>query len=165
MWTATVADTGNGNGGDAGDGADHDLALPAAVAGFAATATRDSLFANGSAAQLTVTIAGLDVASNYDLLFYGSRGNNGPTQTWSLTAGSGGADVSHGILDNTTTVVDWDNLSTNGSGVIAFTISGNSGSDGIGINFGQISQVPEPSALMLLGIAVGLVLLRRRRVA
>jgi hypothetical protein len=108
----------------------------------------------------------------YDLLFYGSRlnGQNVPAQTWSLTQGTGGANVVHASLDNQTVVVDWDDLSTNGAGIIAFTITGaNNGA--LALNFGSISSVsgpavPEPSTfgLAALGLlSLGLVGCRRRK--
>ena len=46
----------------------------------------------------------------------------------------------HQSNGNATTVVDWDGLVTNGSGVIAFTISGSQGTSGaLALNFGSIT--------------------------
>lgn len=164
-WTVNVTENGSNLGGTAGSGADVS-AFPAALAGFETEALEDSIFGNPNGvdpAGLLVTISGLDNSKTYDLLFYGSRSSqNSPDQTWSLTLGTGGASVVHSSLDNTTTVVDWDGLSTNGSGVIAFQIS-NGGAGGLALNFGQIVEVPEPGSLALLGLGGLLVASRRRR--
>lgn len=165
-WTINVTENGSGNGGRAGSGADM-TTFPAAVSGFDTNALKDSLFANNAGSgpvSMVVTISGLDDTKTYDLLLYGGRINNQNLfQTWSLTEGTGGANVSHDSLGNTTVAVDWDSISTNGSGVIAFSISGNSGSGAAAaINFGQIIEVPEPSSLALIGIG-GLLIARRRR--
>ena len=161
-WSINVTEDGNGFGGSSGAGADV-ATFPAAVSGFETTALEDTIFANGSSASMTVTLTGLDVSKTYDLLFYGSRdnGQNVNAQTWSLTQGTGGANVVHQSENNQTVVVDWDGLSTNGSGVIAFTISG-SNNGALALNFGQIIEVPEPSTTALLGLG-GLALILRRR--
>lgn len=164
-WTVNVTENGSGNGGRAGSGADV-FAYPAAVAGFDGDALKDSLFANdggGTNVSMIVTIAGLDDTKTYDLLFYGSRSNGQNVfQTWSLTEGAGGADVSHNSLNNNATVVDWNGISTNGSGVIAFSITGTGDGAAAAINFGQIIEVPEPSSLALFGLGSLLVARRRR---
>jgi hypothetical protein len=116
---------------------------------------------------LTITLSGLDNTKTYDLLFYGARQNGqNLSQTWALTAGTygvGGADVTHDSLGNTSTVVDWNGVSTNGSGGIAFTITGPANTVGaLALNFGQITAVPEPATALLGGLGF-LCLLRRRR--
>ncbi len=140
-WSINVTEGGDDFGGNAGAGADEST-FPAAISGFETTAIEDSMFGNGEDPLLTVTISGLDDSLTYDLLFYGSRqaGQNIAAQTWSLTQGSGGANVVHQSNGNATTVVDWDGLVTNGSGVIAFTISGSQGTSGaLALNFGSIT--------------------------
>jgi len=161
-WSVNVIETGNGNGGNAGDGANYTGTYPAAVSGFSSDALQNGIFANGSASQLTVTFSGLSNTESYDLLFYGSRGNNGPnTSTWSITTGSGGANQSSDILNNSTDVIDWNGITADG-GEIAFTISGGSN---ISLNFGQIvsSPIPEPSSTALLGLGGIALILRRRK--
>lgn len=174
-WSIVVTETGTGvsgasKGGNAGSGADDDV-FPAAVSGFNSVALEDSIYGSLTAtggptdfSQLTITISGLSNSDTYDLLFYGSRGNsNGLNQTWSLTQGTGGADVTHNSLNNESTAVDWNGVSTNGSGVIAFTITGPTGTTGaLALNCGEITAIPEPSAALLGGLGF-LMLLRRRR--
>jgi hypothetical protein len=159
-WSISVTDNGNGNSGNAGAGADI-TTVPAAITGLEQTAYQDSIFANGSNPGMLVSFTGLNDSLTYDFLFYGSRNNgqNAPDQTWHLTQGSGGTDVVHASLLNTTTVVDWPGLSTNGSGEITFTISGANGG-ALALNAGSISSIPEPSSLGL--ILAGTLLLARR---
>jgi hypothetical protein len=165
-WFVTVADSGAGNGGNAGSGANVS-AFPAAVSSFHADALKDSLYGNGDPAGMTVTIAGLDTAKTYDLLFYGSRNNNqNANQQWSLSKGTPGANVTHGSFDNSTVVVDWDGVSPDGTGVIEISIDAVApdSNGALALNFGQIIEVPEPStfALSVFGL-VSLIGLGRRR--
>ncbi|MDA7868631.1 PEP-CTERM sorting domain-containing protein [bacterium] len=169
-WTVTVTDIGSGNGGNAGAGADV-AAFPVDLSSYEAAALANSIFANqgaGSNPAMTLTFSGLSTSSTYDLLLYGSRANaQGANQRWSLTQGSGGADVDHFSENNSTTYVDWPGVTPDGSGSIQVTIN-SPGPDSIGalaLNFGSISEnaVPEPSGVCLLGVGLGLLFLRRKR--
>lgn len=165
-WTINFTENGSGNGGPAGGGADVN-SFPPAVSSFATTALQDSLFFNdggGTNISAVITIDGLDNSKTYDLLFYGSRGNGqSANQTWTITKGSGGGGpVTHASGLNSTTVVDWNNVSTDGNNVIEFTITATGDGQAGAINFGQIIEVPEPSSLALLSLG-GLLIARRRR--
>jgi hypothetical protein len=167
-WSARVLETGSGNGGNAGAGANATV-FPASLSGFETTALQDSIFANqgtGTTPSMVLTFSGLNSAATYNLLLYGSRLNaQGADQRWALTQGSPGAPVTHFSEDNRTTVVDWMGVSPNGSGVIEILID-SPGPDNLGalaLNFGSITEVvPEPSSVFLLGLS-GLGLLARRR--
>ncbi len=167
-WMVSVTNIGSGGMGNAGAGANVS-SFPAAVAGFETTALQDSIFANqgtGTNPAMRLTIEGLSPAFTYDLLLYGSRANaQGVDQRWSITQGSGPADVDHFSELNDTVVVDWPGVSPNAMGVIEITIN-SPGPDNLGalaLNFGSITEVvPEPSAALLAGMA-GLALVARRR--
>ena len=169
-WTVSVTENGNGNGGSAGAGADVS-SFPAGLAGYDARALGDSIFANqGTPANpsMILLFTGLSPSATYDLLLYGSRANlQGADQRWSLTEGTGGADVDHFSELNASTYVDWPGISPNATGAIQITIN-SPGPDNLGalaLNFASITEsaVPEPSGLSLLGLGLGALFLRRKR--
>ena len=169
-WTVSVVEDGNGNGGSAGAGADV-TSFPPDLAGFDVAALGDSIFANQGTPQvasMVLLFSGLQSAETYDLLLYGSRGNGQPLdQRWSLTQGTGGADVDHVSGLNTTVYVDWAGVTPNASGEIEITINspGPDTAGALALNFASItgSAVPEPSGLSLLGLGLGALFLRRKR--
>ena len=171
-WSVVVTDTGSGNGGNAGGGADVN-SFPGGLLGFDTDALSNSIYGNqgaGTTPSMVLSFSGLDAGATYDLLLYGSRANaQGVDQRWSLTQGTGGADVSHFSELNDSVYVDWAGVSPNGSGVIEVTIDSpvGQGADNIGalaLNFGSISEsVPEPSGVTLLGLSLGVLFLRRKR--
>ena len=114
-----------------------------------------------------VTIGGLNPALTYDLLFYGSRSNlQNILQTWHVTqtGGTVPADVTYNSLANSTTFVDWKGLVPTSGGVIQFSVTGPDLAAGaLALNFGSITEVPEPSSVLALGLAGSLLGLRRRR--
>ena len=162
-WTVNVTENGNGNGGNAGAGANVS-SFPTALNSFSVEALQDSIFANGNAASMVLTLSGLNTTLTYDLLLYGSRGNaQSAEQTWTLNEGSGASPLTHASGLNSTTAVDWTSLLPNGSGVIEVTIT-NAGAGALALNFASITEnaVPEPSSALLCSLA-GLSLLARRR--
>lgn len=167
-WSAQVLETGTGNGGTAGGGANV-ASFPAALAAFDALALRDSIYANqggGTAPSMVLTLSGLNTLSTYNLLLYGSRANGqGVDQIWNITEGTGGATVEHVSELNASTAVNWSNISPNPSGVIEVTLTAGTDSGGaLALNFGSITEnaIPEPSSALLYSLA-GLSLLARRR--
>ncbi len=169
-WTVTVIGAGSGNTGNAGGGANV-TAFPAGLSGFDGDALRNSIFANqggGSNPAMTLQFSGLQSSATYDLLLYGSRANaQGVDQRWSLTEGTGGADVDQNSELNATVFVDWAGITPNDSGIIEVTIN-SPGPDNIGalaLNFASISEnaIPEPSGVSLLGLGLGALFLRRKR--
>ena len=169
-WSVVVTNNGSGNIGNAGAGANVS-SFPASLAGFEASALRDSIFANqgngGSDPAMLLTFSGLATGGSYDLLLYGSRANGqSADQQWTLVAGTGGAMVSHPSEQNSTVVVEWPGIVADSSGVISIQLNANA-TDNLGalaLNFGSISgaAVPEPSSSLLLGLA-GLALVGRRK--
>ncbi|MGJ8695482.1 MAG: hypothetical protein ACSHYF_04140 [Verrucomicrobiaceae bacterium] len=167
-WSVNVSETGTGNGGNAGAGANVS-SFPASLSSYAAEALQDSIYANqggGTTPSMVLTLSGLNSALTYDLLLYGSRANGqGVDQIWNITQGTGGATVTHFSELNDTTVVDWQGVSPNGSGVIEVSITAGADAAGaLALNFGSITEnaIPEPSAGLLCALA-GLALVKRRR--
>jgi hypothetical protein len=144
-WTVSVTENGNGNGGSAGAGADV-TALPVDLAGFDAAALGDSIFANqGTPANpsMILLFTGLVPTGNYDLLLYGSRANaQGADQRWSLTKGTGGANVDHFSELNATTYVNWTGLIPNASGELEVTINspGPDFTGALALNFASLTE-------------------------
>ena len=169
-WTVTVTDAGSGNSGNAGAGANV-TTFPLGLASFDPDALRNSIFANqggGTNPAMTVEFSGLTPSSTYDLILYGSRANaQGADQRWSITQGSGGADVDQFSELNTTVFVDWVGITPTESGIIEITIN-SPGPDNVGalaLNFASITEnaIPEPSGISLLGLGLGALFLRRKR--
>ena len=144
-WTVSVTENGNGNGGSAGAGADV-TAFPVDLAGFDAAALGDSIFANqGTPANpsMILLFTGLVPTGNYDLLLYGSRANaQGADQRWSLTKGTGGANVDHFSELNATTYVNWTGLIPNASGELEVTINspGPDATGALALNFASLTE-------------------------
>jgi hypothetical protein len=161
----TVSGPTNSFWGDSGSGANYNGPYPAAVASEPATATGDGLFSFGE--TVTLTFSALTVGQAYEFLIYSARGNNGPDATFTPTVfgTSGGADSISIVKNNddeTATLTGTSDV----NGVFAFTWT-NAGATGnaSALNFIQVSEVPEPGSLALMGLGTLCVLKRRRRSA
>jgi arylsulfatase A-like enzyme len=139
-WSLSVVKGGTGDTGSAQSGANYTGSYPAAVATFAATALRDSVFLNNGA-TLTLTFAGLDSGKTYDLLSYGSRGNNGSTGSYSLISGTSGSpnSVSFAPLNNSTVAPAWMAITPAAGGLIALRVNAPA-SGATGLNFLQLQE-------------------------
>ncbi|MDB4537150.1 hypothetical protein N9230_00880 [Akkermansiaceae bacterium] len=147
-WTVTVTETGSGSGGNAGAGADV-TSFPPDLASYETAALANSIFANQGGASdpaMILLFSGLSPTGSYDLILYGSRANaQGADQRWSLTQGSGGADVDQNSELNDTVYVDWEGVTPNASGEIEITIN-SPGPDMIGalaLNFASITETTD----------------------
>ncbi|MBK1829782.1 PEP-CTERM sorting domain-containing protein [Verrucomicrobiaceae bacterium R5-34] len=120
------------------------------------------IFANSP----TITLSNLDANFTYEVTIYNARGA-GTTGSWNydVTDASGSQDITDAeILDNDE-VTTFSNLTADVNGEISLVLSKVGEARG-GINFMQITStpVPEPSSALLIGLAGGLSLLRRKRV-
>ncbi|MDA7931856.1 hypothetical protein N9B42_02695 [Akkermansiaceae bacterium] len=147
-WTVSVTENGSGNGGSAGAGADV-TEFPADLAGFEASALGDSVFANqaaGNDPSMALLFTGLAPSGSYHLLLYGSRANGqGLDQRWSLTQGTGGADVDQNSELNSSIYVDWAGVRPNENGEIEVTINspGPDRTGALALNFASLTETTD----------------------
>lgn len=168
---------GPANGSYAGAGADYTGAVPSIFSGIASSALTDSIFIrnqNGNpadpldttATRVEFELTGLNAGFTYDLLIYGSRGNNGGVTSYfaSDDGGTTYSGQSFNIFNNSTGFAQFTGLSGSSSISLVATTPGDPGLQGA-INFMQItaSAVPEPTSAGLLLIAGVSCVLRRRR--
>jgi hypothetical protein len=138
-----------------------------------ADATNDYFFTADTSNDSVLRFSGLDDTKTYNLSFFGTRDTTGTRETvYTILDGS---PLSSGIVQtsgtgagssgtgNDNTVITLSNISTNGSGQIEFSFGVESGGFGY-LGAMSITQVPEPSTFILVGLAgiTGLVFLRRR---
>ena len=114
-----------------------------------------------------MTLTGLTSEFSYDILIYGSRGNNGGTNVFTVTDGNGTSSQNTDAFENSADVASFTSLAADGSGEITIvfeTTGGPNGSNEGALGVMQITatSIPEPS-VVLLGALGGLSLLRRRR--
>lgn len=158
-WTITLQLISTGTSGEWGNNGSTVVSpYPASLSSIATTALQDNLYMNRSK-RGRITLAGLNDAATYDVLFYANETSNDGDAAMSFVpvAGTGTDFVTTAIQakDNATDVVDWDDVAPAG-GVIAFDIQ--AAREGW-MNFMSIEQVaaenpvPEPASLALLSLA------------
>ena len=130
----------------------------------------------------TVTLTGLADSGNYTLYIYGQNaGYNSDITTFSITTGTGAPAAgqfnntvdggsSSGIFYNNSTNNNYTifDATANGTGALQVSFTGGAG-EGVfnGVQIVGVTPVPEPATigLMAVGAGIGLLLLKRRRVA
>lgn len=134
------------------------------------SAERDVFF---TATTFTFTFTGLNDALTYNLEAL-ARFNNlaasVPTaparnaRNWTLQQGVLGQEVTISVDPdvNPSSIIAFNNVSTNGAGTITLILFGGTGADLAHINALELTAIPEPSAALLGGLGL-LLLLRRRR--
>ena len=109
--------------GFAGTGANYTGTYPAAVSSLPANALKDGFYFQNANNGITLTLNGLNSSVTYDFLFYGARGNNGSSTSFTVT----GLNTTNGsianVLNNSTAVVVLTNIAPN-AGVITVAMTG-----------------------------------------
>ena len=157
-WTLGVTNLPGGYGYNASSGStfyNYSGPYPAAVSGFPSSALQDAMSVGSSG--VSVTLSGLNSGNTYNLVLYGSTTTDsahygsGGFQTDTLTAGTSASPsaVHFNSVNNSLTVVAWNNVSPDTNGQIAFTIVPDSTNGGGDLNFLEVveastSQVPAP---------------------
>jgi hypothetical protein len=138
-----------------------------------ADVTDDAIFFTATDAPV-LTLSGLDSAATYSFVFYGSR--VAAAERWTTYAiGSDSEELQtsgSSLSDNwnSDTVVSLTGISPDINNQIVITLSANTASGSSGsatfgyINAVQISVIPEPATIALLGMGGGILLVTRRRV-
>lgn len=136
---------------------------PKAPAEFVDSVTTDIAgnFNVGDANPYTITISGLNNSFTYNLVTVSAAGFTDPIDTVTVNGGAGQGfsrplAVSNGLFTSFT------GLTTDGSGRIIIRVTDTGTSTNPIINGALLTAVPEPSAVLLGGVGL-LVLLRRRR--
>lgn len=102
--------------GAAGAGANYSGPYPASLSGHPASALQDGLFFSGN--TITLTLRDLDPASDYDLVLYGARGNNGTGAALTVTGATVVNTSFTNVFGNASEVVEITGLAPNVSGDI-----------------------------------------------
>lgn len=145
-------------------GADNNVATSTS---YPTTATRDTMYMNAGASSndkgaVTFELRDLEANGFYDLSFFASVPDTRENTTW--TVGSDSVSLNPGYY--TGNAVTLSNVQADASGNLQIVWSNNpdggSGNDAAHWNTLEIVTVPEPSSLVLLAGAMGLVVICRR---
>jgi hypothetical protein len=114
---------------------------------YEASAWQDNLGVD--AGFIVVSFEGLDTSKKYNLTFFGARGNQNSSQTWSMVRGTGGNSADTFTYDSTdpSVVVSYTHItpvSTDNVIRVKLKPDGKSGA----INFAMIEEVPEQPAMI-----------------
>lgn len=105
----------------AGTQADFAGPYPADVVAEEVTALQDSMFIRDPA-RVTMTLAGLNVATVYDILIYGGRGNNGGANAeFTVTDNSGDTLIAFDVFGNATEVASFETMVPDAQGNLTIT--------------------------------------------
>jgi hypothetical protein len=144
-----------------------------------ASATRDSLFgnttnfSNGIVESVRLVLSNLNPSELYSFDFFASRlgtgGDNRETEYF-ITGGAGGTaptSVFLNVSENTGNIIGASGFSPDASNQIVIDIDrGPNNSNGSGFYYlgvMEVTSVPEPCTLAILGLGMGALLARRRR--
>jgi hypothetical protein len=119
-WDVAWSESGDGQSGVAGTGANYAGPYPAGLAGLPEDALKDGHYLqNGN--QIELTFSDLDPSSTYDFVIYGARGNNGSETIYTANGNQSGSIAS--VFNNGTTVVFLPGVSPTPGGVIEVIVT------------------------------------------
>jgi len=128
----------------AGSGADYEGGYPASVSTFPDSAISDSFFTN-STGSISMSFNGLAGGATYDLMVYGSRGNNGTSCNYVITDRDGNTTLNiANTLNNSTTSPVASDLVPNAQGSISMLIRTTT-SNGGALNVIEFEVKPAPT--------------------
>ena len=159
-WTIALELVSTGTSGEWGNNGGSSAAppYPASLSSIATTALQDNLYMNRNK-RGRITLAGLDDGATYALHLYANETSNQGDASMSFVpvtgAGAGFVTTAIQARNNTTDVLEWDDVSPAG-GVIAFDMQAarEGWQNFMSIEEKGTSPIPEPATMLAIGLGI-----------